>query len=163
MTSWLFKFRREMSPRWAVVCNISSLATVTAASSAPSPLYRIYQDQWGFHPIVLTVIFAAYALSFLVSLLTVGSLSDYVGRKPVILTALVFNALAMCIFITAESASVLIVARPIADQCHDTRRNSFRSDACGSSGYVCSGTPATCVHCSIVGFCFAGDIGAMVA
>ncbi len=40
----------------------------------------------------LTLIFGVYALSLLAALLTVGSLSDYLGRKPVIFTAVVLNS-----------------------------------------------------------------------
>jgi MFS family permease len=59
----------------------------------------------------VTTIFAVYAFSLLAALLTVGSLSDYVGRRPVILAALVLNAAAMMLFIRADSAAALIEAR----------------------------------------------------
>jgi len=48
---------------------------------------------------MLTVIFAAYVLSLLAALLTVGSLSDYIGRRPSILAALSLNVVAMVMFI----------------------------------------------------------------
>jgi MFS family permease len=44
---------------------------------------------------MLTIIFAAYVLSLLMALLLTGSLSDYVGRRPVILTAPAMNMVAM--------------------------------------------------------------------
>lgn len=47
-----------------------------ASSAAPSPLYPVYQQSWGFSAITLTVVFAVYALALLLTLLTVGSLSD---------------------------------------------------------------------------------------
>lgn len=50
-----------------------------AASSAPTPLYHLYQQNWGFSSAMLTLIFAVYALSLLVALLVAGSLSDYLG------------------------------------------------------------------------------------
>jgi hypothetical protein len=52
-----------------------------------------------------------YALSLLAALLTVGSLSDHLGRKPVIFTAVVLNILAMLLFIHADSVAWLISAR----------------------------------------------------
>src|SRR5471032_487303 len=55
-----------------------------AASSAPTPLYHLYQASWGFSAAILTLIFSVYAFSLLVALLVVGSLSDYLGRRPVI-------------------------------------------------------------------------------
>jgi MFS family permease len=45
--------------------------------------------------------------------LVVGSLSDYLGRRPVIFVALLLNMLAMLLFINAESVAWLIGARLI--------------------------------------------------
>jgi MFS family permease len=59
------------------------------------------------------VIFAAYVLCLLLALLTVGSLSDFLGRRPAILSALGLNVAAMIIFMTAGSAAALIVARAV--------------------------------------------------
>ena len=68
---------------------IATLVTFLAASSAPTPLYRFYQESWGLSAVMLTTIFAVYALALLLTLLTFGSLSDHVGRRPVIFVALV--------------------------------------------------------------------------
>lgn len=89
----------------------SVLVVVMAASSAPSPLYPLYQDLWGFPPVVLTVIFAAYVVSLLAALLTVGALSDHLGRRPVLLVALVLEIAAMAVFVLADSEATLVVAR----------------------------------------------------
>jgi hypothetical protein len=88
-------------------------ATFLAASAAPTPIYRLYQEGLSLSPLMLTMIFASYAISLLVALLTVGSLSDHIGRRPVIFTALLVNVIAMGIFIEAHSATTLIVARVI--------------------------------------------------
>lgn len=88
-----------------------SLATVFAASAAPTPLYRFYQDAWGMAPVMLTTIFAIYAGGMMMALLTAGSLSDYIGRRPLILIGLVLNGAAISFFIAAESAWWLIAAR----------------------------------------------------
>ncbi|MGE8155042.1 MFS transporter [Pseudomonas vancouverensis] len=88
-----------------------TLLSFLAASTAPTPLYHLYQEQMQFSAATLTLIFAVYALSLLVALLTVGSLSDYLGRKPVIFTAVLLNALAMLLFIYADNVAWLISAR----------------------------------------------------
>ncbi|PYY69720.1 MFS transporter [Pseudomonas jessenii] len=88
-----------------------TLLSFLAASTAPTPLYHLYQEQMQFSAAMLTLIFAVYALSLLAALLTVGSLSDYLGRKPVIFTAVVLNILAMLLFIYADSVAWLISAR----------------------------------------------------
>ncbi|WP_077048904.1 MFS transporter [Pseudomonas sp. KK4] len=88
-----------------------TLLSFLAASTAPTPLYHLYQEQLQFSAAVLTLIFSVYALSLLVALLTVGSLSDYLGRKPVIFVAVLLNILAMLLFIHADSVTWLISAR----------------------------------------------------
>ncbi|WP_223514020.1 MFS transporter [Pseudomonas sp. GL-B-19] len=88
-----------------------TLLSFLAASTAPTPLYRLYQEQLHFSAATLTLIFGVYAFSLLAALLTVGSLSDHLGRKPVIFTAVVLNGLAMLLFIHADSIAWLISAR----------------------------------------------------
>jgi MFS family permease len=61
---------------------VLTLALLLFASSAPSPLYIVYQAKWGFSAITLTGIFAVYALGLLGALVVTGSLSDHLGRRP---------------------------------------------------------------------------------
>ncbi|AZD31103.1 MFS transporter [Pseudomonas chlororaphis] len=82
-----------------------------AASSVPTPMYHLYQEALQFSSATLTLIFGVYALSLLAALLTVGSLSDYLGRRPVIFVALLLDILAMLLFIQADSVAWLIAAR----------------------------------------------------
>jgi hypothetical protein len=72
----------------ALSCNAAFylFASITlsflASSSASTPLYSLYslyQAQWGFSPITVTVIFGIYAISVLAALLFVGRLSDHLG------------------------------------------------------------------------------------
>jgi MFS family permease len=84
---------------------------LTAASSAPSPLYAVYQIEFRFSAITLTVIFAIYVLALLMSLLTVGRLSDYVGRRVVLAIALLVEAGAMALFLGATDVGWLLIAR----------------------------------------------------
>jgi hypothetical protein len=86
-------------------------ALFSASSTAPTPVYQLYQHSFGFSPFILTLIFATYAFCLLGALLTVGGLSDYVGRRPVIFAALVLNAAAMAMFIAAGSTPLLFAAR----------------------------------------------------
>lgn len=108
MTSPLNNFASHRSSLWFLAITLLSFL---AASTAPTPLYHLYQDQLNFSAAMLTLIFAVYALSLLAALLTVGSLSDHLGRKPVIFSAVLLNALAMLLFIYADRVSWLIGAR----------------------------------------------------
>jgi MFS family permease len=83
----------------------------TAASSAPSPLYVVYQQEWGFSATTLTVVFGVYVLGLIGSLLVLGALSDHVGRRPVLAAAIALEAVALVLFITAGDVSVLLAAR----------------------------------------------------
>jgi MFS family permease len=87
--------------------------TFSASGAAPTPLYHEYQEHFGLTPFMITIIFAAYVAFLLLALLTVGSLSDHIGRRPAILAALALNVLAMILFMTAGSSTALIVARAI--------------------------------------------------
>jgi predicted MFS family arabinose efflux permease len=52
-----------------------------------------------------------YAVSVLGALLTVGSLSDHIGRRPVLFGALGAQAVALVLFAVAENVPVLMAAR----------------------------------------------------
>jgi MFS family permease len=81
------------------------------AAAAPSPIYEIYQARWHFSDTTLTVVFAVYAIAVLAALLTLGSLSDRLGRRPVLAGALVIEIAAMAIFATAGGLWQLYTAR----------------------------------------------------
>jgi Na+/melibiose symporter-like transporter len=86
---------------------------IAASSSAVTPLYRLYQQSMHLTPFWITIVFATYVASLLAALLTVGGLSDYVGRRPVILAALLLNAAAMILFAEARDVGQLILARAV--------------------------------------------------
>ncbi|MBW4716629.1 MFS transporter [Saccharothrix sp. SC076] len=89
------------------------LVLFLAASSAPSPLYVVYQQQWHFPAWVLTLVFALYVFGLLGSLLVVGALSDHLGRRPVLAAAIALEAVALVLFLVAGDVGVLAVARVV--------------------------------------------------
>ena len=105
--------RSVLSHATTTVVAVITAMTFSASGAAPTPLYHQYQEMFGLTPFMLTVIFGAYVLSLLGALLTVGSLSDYIGRRPAILAALSLNVVAMVMFIVADSAGALIAARAV--------------------------------------------------
>jgi predicted MFS family arabinose efflux permease len=82
-----------------------------AAASAPTPLYVVYQKEWGFTATTLTVIFAVYVLGLIGSLLVIGALSDHVGRRPVLAAAVILEGAAFVLFLVAGDVTSLLVAR----------------------------------------------------
>jgi MFS family permease len=84
-----------------------------ASSSAPTPLYPRYQEAWGFSAITTTLIFGVYALMLLSMLLIAGRLSDYLGRRPLLIVSTLGSALAMLVFADASSATALFWGRAL--------------------------------------------------
>ena len=89
----------------------SSMATVIIGSTIPSGLYTIYQRQWGLSVAIMTAVFAIYVLGVLVGLLGFGHLSDYLGRKPIMLSSLVLSLVSSLFFIGAGGVMLLCVGR----------------------------------------------------
>jgi MFS family permease len=83
------------------------------ASITPSPLYRSYRALWHFSPLTLTLVYATYMFGVLASLLLIGRVSDEIGRRPVLLTALATLMGSTVVFILARSVAWLFVARGI--------------------------------------------------
>ncbi|HEY5301958.1 MAG TPA: MFS transporter, partial [Acetobacteraceae bacterium] len=105
--------RLTLSNTAMTAASVVTAMTFSASGAAPTPLYPQYQESFGLLPFMVTLVFAAYVLSLLAALLTVGSLSDHVGRRPAILAALLLNIAAMVMFMTADSALTLIAARSV--------------------------------------------------
>ncbi len=105
--------RRRLSPRAAFLLQASLTVGFLAGASAPTPLYPLYQAEWGFSSLGVTMVFGIYALTVLATLLVFGRLSDHVGRRPVLLAATVAQALSMLMFASADGLNALLVARVV--------------------------------------------------
>ena len=103
----------HLSPAVSFYLLASITVSFLAGSSAPTPLYPLYQSMWGFSPVMLTVVFGSYALAVLAALLVAGRLSDHLGRRPVLIVAALGQALVMLLFAVAGSVTGLLVARVI--------------------------------------------------
>ncbi|MEU7486910.1 MFS transporter [Streptomyces sp. NPDC042319] len=93
---------------WAVAYALLILLTGT---NLPTPLYRGYAAQFGFSPLVVTLIFAAYVAALIPSLLVAGPLSDAIGRRKVLLPALALAVLGAASFALAADTEWLFAAR----------------------------------------------------
>ncbi|TMG67033.1 MAG: MFS transporter [Chloroflexi bacterium] len=101
----------RLSSATAFAATSAIFVLFAAAASAPTPLYVVYQKAWGFSPTTLTVIFAVYVFGLIGSLLTVGALSDHIGRRPVLGAAIALEAFAFVAFLFAGNVVGLLVAR----------------------------------------------------
>lgn len=112
MTNAAQSSRPSVLGRRAAFALLASAAlSLLASSSAPTPLYATYQAKWGFSDLTVTVIFGVYAVAVLASLLVFGSLSDHLGRRPLLLAGLGSQALVMLVFAFAGDVDVLLAAR----------------------------------------------------
>jgi MFS family permease len=103
--------RRTLPNRFAYALAAAVIGLGLFASVTPSPLYETYSVLWRFSPLTLTLIYATYAFGVLASLLLAGRLSDDVGRRPVLLAALGALMASSVLFMLADSAAWLFVAR----------------------------------------------------
>jgi MFS family permease len=105
--------RRRASPALAFAGVTISFLGLFLAAGAPSPLFRLEQQKWGFPVWLATIAFAIYAIALLATLLVAGSLSDYIGRRPVLIGTLGVEAAAMLIFLFAPNIGWVIAARTV--------------------------------------------------
>jgi MFS family permease len=95
----------------ALYLQASIIVAFLAASIAPTPLYALYQARWGFTAITITTVFGIYALAVLAALLTVGSLSDYIGRRHVLLAAILIQVAGLVLLAEANGLPELVAGR----------------------------------------------------
>jgi len=107
----LARRRFTLSPGWALTGGAITFTSLYLAAGAVTPLLVLYKDQWGFPASQLTLAFAVYAVGFLAALLTLGSLSDHVGRRPVLIGALVVQLASNLLFLAASDIGSVIAAR----------------------------------------------------
>jgi predicted MFS family arabinose efflux permease len=105
--------RRTLAPMVAFAGTAIALAGLFLAAGAPSPLFVQYQQEWGFPAALLTVAFGAYAIALILALIIAGSLSDFVGRRPVLIGSLIVELASMLMFLFAPNIGWIIAARVV--------------------------------------------------
>ncbi|CAH0227583.1 MFS transporter [Microbacterium foliorum] len=98
-------------PQFGFVLAIVTQIAMMMGASAPSPFYPVLAAEIGFDAIVISAVFAVYAVALLLALLSAGSLSDHVGRRPVVIGGLLLLAASMVLFWHADTVATLVLAR----------------------------------------------------
>ncbi|MBL7501681.1 MFS transporter [Frankia sp. CNm7] len=108
-------------PRWPVLGRSAGLAVAVyafavtmAGTTLPTPLYPGYQAEFGFSQLMVTVIFATYAVGVIVALLLFGRLSDRIGRRATLLPGLALSAASAVVFLLAGGVGELLVGRVLS-------------------------------------------------
>jgi len=99
------------SRRSASMLVAAAFLVTMLGATLPTPLYPLYQQELGFGGLMVTVVFAMYAVGVLAALLVVGRLSDEVGRRAVLLPALGVAAASSLAFLVPHSLAALFVGR----------------------------------------------------
>jgi predicted MFS family arabinose efflux permease len=89
----------------------AALLIAMVGTTLPTPLYAIYQQRLGFDASWLTIIFSIYAAGVIAALLAVGSWSDQLGRRPMLLAGLLMGAISALIFLFSDSIGGLLIGR----------------------------------------------------
>ncbi|MPY91700.1 MAG: MFS transporter [Acidimicrobiia bacterium] len=90
-----------------------ALLVLFMGTNMPSPLYRVYQGEFGFSPLVVTLVFAVYVAALIPSLLLFGPLSDVIGRRRVLVPAFLLAVLGAAVFALADGTGWLYAARVV--------------------------------------------------
>jgi MFS family permease len=91
-----------------------AFAAAMLGTTLPTPLYALYRSELGFSELMVTVVFASYAAGTITALVVAGSLSDRVGRRPVLLAGLAFSALSAGVFLDAHGLGFLLTGRVLS-------------------------------------------------
>src|SRR6202451_3552061 len=104
--------RRHHSVAFWVVA--AAFCVTLAFSAVPTPLYAIYQQRDHFSTLMITVVYAVYAIGVIVSLFLGGHISDWGGRRRGRVPALAVNVASAVLFIAFPSLAGLIIARVVS-------------------------------------------------
>jgi MFS family permease len=93
---------------WAVAF---SFFIVTAFSTAPSSLYGLYEQGEHLSSLTITFVYAVYAAGVVASLLLAGHVSDWYGRRAVLLPAIGVTIAAAAVYLASSTVTGLFIAR----------------------------------------------------
>ncbi len=99
--------RRALTFFTAALCLISCFVT----SSVPIPMMAVWMQQLNLSTADVAMTVVAYFGGCVATLLFFARLSNFLGRKPVVLLSLAFGCLASFLFAHADSSAVLNVGR----------------------------------------------------
>ncbi|WP_183192457.1 acetolactate synthase small subunit [Brevibacillus fluminis] len=95
-------------PFWLVAYG---LFITLLGTNIPAPLYALYRAQWNLSAGMITLIFAAYALVVIPTIIISGQLSDRIGRKKLLIPGVLFSLIGSILFALSDGLSMLLFSR----------------------------------------------------
>src|SRR3954466_13893042 len=99
--------------RWPFLVVTAAWFAVMAATNLATPLYALYEHEFGFESAVLTLVFATYMLVLAPSLLIFGPLSDRSGRRRAMAPGFAAATVGLVLFALAGGLPWLFAARAV--------------------------------------------------
>lgn len=109
--------RTGVPRRWALWGVLATYAVAMCGTTMPTALYPTLQDDFGLDTAAATQLFAIYAVTVLLVLCAFGSLSDALGRKPVMMLGLGASLASGVLYSIADDAPMLFAARVLSGIC----------------------------------------------
>jgi MFS family permease len=106
--AWPFEKRVSM---WV---GVAGIAVLYVGSTLPSALYPLYQREFGFSELMVTGIYASYVIGNVAVLLSLGRLSDQLGRRPTSVIAFATLLISTLCFLLADATGWLFAARVLS-------------------------------------------------
>lgn len=114
MTSLTPATPQQPKLRRAVFATAFAFLITMMGTTIPTPLYSIYSRELTFSSLTVTVLFAVYAVGVVGALSFFGRLSDDLGRRPVLVIAVLCALLSAVLFMLPPSLPLLITARVVS-------------------------------------------------
>jgi MFS family permease len=104
---------RTWSVRTSFAVVVGAQILLFAGSNLPTPLFPIYAQHYGFGAATVTVLFGSYVAVLIPALLFVGTLSDRVGRRPLLVSGIAITVVSSLAFAAARSVAWLFAGEMI--------------------------------------------------
>lgn len=107
--------RERARIRWYPVALVAiAFFVVMLGNTLPTPLYPHYQQRYGWSVLTITVIFGVYAIAVVGGLMLIGRLSDYIGRRPVLIPGVLLSAGSAVLFLAASGLWWVLAGRVLS-------------------------------------------------
>jgi MFS family permease len=106
--------RPVLAPGAGLLVATYAFAVAMLGTTLPTPLYASYRVEFGFSVLMITVIFATYAVGVITGLLLFGRMSDQIGRRRTLLPGLALSALSAVAFLAADGLPLLLAGRVLS-------------------------------------------------